>query len=114
MLNEAVTLTYSNGTAMTLNDGDSRAYSGLSFCGRDGVSCINNQDSPFTTISPGDSPLRVNLRFDKYVEAAEAATLAQATRADLALSLWVIETDPNGERRTVSVGNVPVQNGTVQ
>ncbi|MCL9999827.1 MAG: hypothetical protein NBV68_10640 [Erythrobacter sp.] len=114
MLKKAITLTYNNGTAMTLNDGKRSDYSGLSFCGFDGVSCINNQDTPFSTVSPGDSPLRVNFRFRKFVDAPEAATLAQANAADLALSLWVIETDPNGEQRTVSVGNVPVKNGTIQ
>lgn len=114
MLKKSITLTYNNGTAMTLNDGKRSDYSGLSFCGFDGVSCLNNQDTPFSTVSPGDSPLRVNFRFRKYVDAPEAATLAQANAADLALSLWVIETDPKGEQRTVSVGNVPVKNGTIQ
>lgn len=114
LLERAITLTYTNGTAMTLDDGIRSDYSGLSFCGRDGVSCINNQNTPFATVSPGDSPLRVNFRFRTNVDAPEAATLAQANAADLSLSLWVIETDPNGEQRTVSVGNVPVKNGTIQ
>lgn len=112
ILDEPITLAYRNGTTMTLNN--SNGATGMAFCGDDGVECINNQRSPFSTINPGDSPVRVLLKFEKYIEAAEIKTLADANTADLSMSIWTIETDPAGERRTISVGNSPVQNGTLQ
>ena len=113
LLNDEIALKFANGTTLT-NRGNSRQVSGLDFCGRDGVRCVNNQDKPFTTVTPGDSPLRVEFKFEDELSAQEIPSLAGATTASISMSLWGIHTDPAGNRLTVSIGNAPVANSTVE
>jgi hypothetical protein len=113
LLNDEIALKFANGTTLT-NRGNSSQVSGLEFCGRDGVRCVNNQYKPFTTITPGDSPLRVEFKFEDQLSAQEIPSLAGATTASISMSLWGIHTDPAGNRLTVSIGNAPVANSTVE
>lgn len=113
LLNDEIALKFANGTTLA-NRGNSNWVSGLEFCGRDGVRCVNNQDKPFTIIAPGDSPLRLQLKFEDLLSAQEIPSLAGATTASISMSLWNIHTDPAGSRLNVSIGDAPVANSTVE
>lgn len=114
LLNGEIALKFANGTVLTRNQVKHRDISGLNFCGFSGDQCVNKGRQSFTTIAPGDSPIRVAMRFPGTVRASQIASLANASTASISLSVWLIHNDPAGEQRTISIGGIAVANSTVE
>lgn len=113
LINQDILLVYSNGTTLRLNHLDDENVSGLSFCGFGGEACVNENIGVFSSIQPGDSPIRVDMKFFGRISKEEVPSLAKANTASLSVKLWVVHTDPAGNQQTVSIGGIPVTNSTV-
>lgn len=110
LLRKDVTLKFANGTTLkTTNDRD---VSGISICGWEGPECVNSHRESFSTLSPGDSPVRIEVAIRDSVTASAIPSLANATTGSLAAELWVIHNDPAGNKVSVSIGNATVANST--